>query len=222
MLLNLKPYLELNSLNKQDLTPLDVLVPEGYNIEIRKKLEQAGNKHAANLWIFTRKVADRFKNDMIIALYLPNQYRNTMLVVAVLIAAATYQAILSPPGGLWQDTVMNDPSTKPHVAGKSVMGTLEPVSFAMFLIFNSIGFMGSMAMLIVLIHGLPLINEFIVALASVLGTYLICTVTVTPNHSWLIGVVPLILLALVVLFCNLIRNMLLLEVPGTGKGPNRA
>jgi hypothetical protein len=29
--------------------------------------------------------------------------RNALLVVAVLLITVTYQAVLSPPGGLWQD-----------------------------------------------------------------------------------------------------------------------
>ncbi|XP_042966313.1 uncharacterized protein LOC122299897 [Carya illinoinensis] len=37
----------------------------------------------------------------------PSDVRNALLVVMALIAAATFQAALNPPGGVWQQT-MND------------------------------------------------------------------------------------------------------------------
>ncbi|XP_028754224.1 uncharacterized protein LOC114713710 isoform X2 [Neltuma alba] len=43
----------------------------------------------------------------------PSDVRNVLLTVAVLLVAATYQAVYNPPGGLWQEDC---PDTD-HVAG---------------------------------------------------------------------------------------------------------
>ncbi|KAG2263917.1 hypothetical protein Bca52824_070996 [Brassica carinata] len=49
-----------------------------------------------------------------------NDFRNAILVVAVLIVTATYQAGLSPPGGYWQDDYAPD-SDNGHTAGQMTM-----------------------------------------------------------------------------------------------------
>ncbi|XP_059636035.1 ankyrin repeat-containing protein BDA1-like [Cornus florida] len=58
-----------------------------------------------------------------------SKVRNSLLVIAILIATATYQAVLSPPGGVWQDDSGSNnnngtSTTAPHTAGRAVMGTI--------------------------------------------------------------------------------------------------
>lgn len=93
-----------------------------------------------------------------------NDMRNALLVVAVLIVAVTYQAALSPPGGVWQDdshpiTIDNQFNTiastsnvitspHPHKAGTLVMGTLNA---AIFVLANSVTFYLSIAIIFFLI-----------------------------------------------------------------------
>ncbi|CAI9765133.1 unnamed protein product [Fraxinus pennsylvanica] len=120
----------------------------------------------------------------------PSKVRNTLLVVAVLIATATYQAVLSPPGSVWQDdfwptsntTTINDATNPPaHTAGKAVMGTKNKVSFGLFLLFNSIGFFMSVHMLYFLTINFPLQLELQVSLFALVATYDTCMGAIAPN-----------------------------------------
>ncbi|GAA0186655.1 hypothetical protein LIER_33943 [Lithospermum erythrorhizon] len=84
--------------------------------------------------------ADYFKYDRLRDS--PSKARNTLLVIAILITTGMYQAILSPPGGVWKDdfypdtlssgnyTQANVSKLKHHIAGRAVMGTNSPVLFA--------------------------------------------------------------------------------------------
>lgn len=75
--------------------------------------------------------------------------RNAILVVAILIVTATYQAGLSPPGGFWQDT--ND-GRYGHMAGQMTM----PFIYAFFFIgLNGFAFVSSLYVIIIITIGLP-------------------------------------------------------------------
>ncbi|KAF8031682.1 hypothetical protein BT93_D0793 [Corymbia citriodora subsp. variegata] len=75
---------------------------------------------------------------------LQNQYaRDIILIVATLVATATYQAALTPPGGYWQDNSLNAPANsiavtanssgiaveKPHQAGNIILAGLKLYKF---------------------------------------------------------------------------------------------
>ncbi|MBA0571279.1 hypothetical protein Golob_004860 [Gossypium lobatum] len=57
--------------------------------------------------------------------------RNALLVILGLLQTATYQATLSPPGGVWQgeNTSMSKGSYDATVPGKSVMDQMDFLSF---------------------------------------------------------------------------------------------
>ncbi|CAH2071056.1 unnamed protein product, partial [Thlaspi arvense] len=75
--------------------------------------------------------------------------RDAILVVAILIVTATYQAGLSPPGRFWQDDA-ND-----HYAGKMTMSFSDAL---FFVVPNAVAFLSSLYVIIVLIIGLPMWN----------------------------------------------------------------
>ncbi|OWM75124.1 ankyrin repeat-containing protein BDA1-like [Punica granatum] len=122
-----------------------------------------------------------------------NDARSTLLVVATLITTATYQAVLQPPGGLWQDdsdslsgtadnsSTLNGIAPKTHKAGKAVLGNLNPGSYITFLLFNSLGFFASIQMIICLTMGFPLHTELMTALWALVITYDTSMGAMTPN-----------------------------------------
>lgn len=64
------------------------------------------------------------------------------------------------PGGVWQDDYSVDergrPVSDPHSAGHSVMAYQEPKLYGIFMIFNTIAFLASLSIILLLVSGLPL------------------------------------------------------------------
>ncbi|QCE08515.1 ankyrin repeat-containing protein BDA1-like [Vigna unguiculata] len=79
-----------------------------------------------------------------------NDVRNILLTIAALMLTATYQAVLSPPGGLWQED--KDGNT----AGKSIVSTKSKLAFLFFILGNSVGYYTSFYMIMWLTSGFPL------------------------------------------------------------------
>ncbi|KAI3683169.1 hypothetical protein L1987_83669 [Smallanthus sonchifolius] len=203
--------MELSSLNKSGLTPLDMLQmfqSEAGDREIEEILIKTGALKAVNLQspAFTqqerpnhhhtrpherprspaKKLLDYFKynnlNDS------PSMVRSTLLVIVILITAATYQPALSPPGGFWQDdsvpssAASNTTATnKPHTAGQAIMLTHNPIAFGIFLFINSVGFFMSLHMILVLTPAFPLRMELHILIFALSTTYSACMNAIAPN-----------------------------------------
>ncbi|XP_055832499.1 ankyrin repeat-containing protein At5g02620-like [Solanum dulcamara] len=82
--------------------------------------------------------------------------RETIMVVAVLIATMAFQAGVNPPGGVWQaNGELNNQGIPSHKAGESVMSYIHPKSYRYFLRANTIAFVSSLSTILLLISGLP-------------------------------------------------------------------
>ncbi|KAL3326569.1 hypothetical protein AABB24_037308 [Solanum stoloniferum] len=82
--------------------------------------------------------------------------RETIMVVASLIAGMAFQAGVNPPGGVWQENgKLTNQGIPPHKAGQSVMAYIHPNSYRFFLRANTIAFVSSLSTILLLISGLP-------------------------------------------------------------------
>ncbi|KAM1640372.1 hypothetical protein ACFX1X_010628 [Malus domestica] len=144
----------------------------------------------------------------------PSDARTALLVVASLVATATFQVGLNPPNGNWQDSSdvnsngtgsSNEPI---HLAGKSIMGSYSEVSFVVFVFLNSIGFYFSLYTMIVLTVNFPLQLELQICIIAVYTTYSTAVVNIAPSYNtWLfITVFTTVLPFLVGLSAKLARH----------------
>lgn len=178
-----------NEKNLRGLTAYDVAeeFPSQENNEIRSLLHNVGARRAESLPEFDtlsqflsskEGIIERLLRAFIcVEKELTLGMRNVLLVVAVLIATATYQGVLSPPGGVWQgEGIISPPSIKstnllgdtastnisPSAAtshhyknpvGKVVMSSKS--SFTQFMTANTIAFVLSTGVILLVLHGRP-------------------------------------------------------------------
>ncbi|KAH0726306.1 hypothetical protein KY290_002134 [Solanum tuberosum] len=239
-----KGTIEVNSLNKKGLTPLEVLLEECGDRDIEEILRASGALSAENLQVLVvpvqdpsneqssreqtrddgprsnvKKLQDFFKYNK--TKDPPGKVRDTLLVIAILIATATYQAGFNPPGGLWQDTYWPDDNNinstshdgivvvpPRHLAGQSVMATRGPVLYALFLVFNSLGFFVSLHAINFLTIGFPLQSELQVSLFALAVTYMIVMMCTIPcmDILYLFFIVVLVFPVLLPLIIVTLRN----------------
>ncbi|KAJ8573408.1 hypothetical protein K7X08_009919 [Anisodus acutangulus] len=174
---------------QQEALPQSWVVPVQDPSNEQSSREQRGDRPRSR----SKKLQDFFKYNKTIDP--PGKVRDTLLVIAILIATATYQTVLSPPGGVWQDTYWPDGNNNTsndgimpsrRIAGQSVMGTNNPISYGLFLVFNSIGFFVSLHTINFLTIGFPLQLELQVSLVALTVTYDTVMSAITPNGEFLL------------------------------------
>ncbi|KAI4380848.1 hypothetical protein MLD38_006990 [Melastoma candidum] len=112
--------------------------------------------------------------------------RSALMVVASLIATVAFQGTLSPPGGYWQDDYTAKNSTdKSHHAGMAVMATTLPEAYAQFMIFNTLAFLSSLSIILLLISGLPLKRRRWMWTQMVITWIALTALTVTYFLAWI-------------------------------------
>ncbi|XP_050278241.1 ankyrin repeat-containing protein BDA1-like [Quercus robur] len=171
----------INEKNLEGKTALDIL--EGQrrqgvdNREMRVILESAGALTASSLPTVTSSYAHYLRMPGICQLvkikFIGNQVsksisdekRNALLVVAALLVTVTFQAAITPPGGLWQDDLFKPNTTDvpqrsaddlyklnitaPHRAGSAI--TWNTYRFTIFVWCNSLIFYSSIVAMVLLV-----------------------------------------------------------------------
>ncbi|KAF8032728.1 hypothetical protein BT93_D1595 [Corymbia citriodora subsp. variegata] len=157
---------KVNARNFCGKTALDIMQEGDCSKEIRDMLGTSRGRDSLTLSKFLSGKPNLFEKCSRYFGIRDEQTRNVILVVATLIATATYQAALSPPGGYWQDN--SDPVTnstsiaeKPHVAGNMI---LQGSKVYFFTVLNSLAFYSSIGTIWATAMGL-LPDTFIVYLS---------------------------------------------------------
>ncbi|XP_048133717.1 ankyrin repeat-containing protein ITN1-like isoform X2 [Rhodamnia argentea] len=154
-----------------------------------------------------------------------NSMHKTLMVVAILLATMAFQAGMTPPGGIWDNDFEGNANHTAHFAGDSVMAQRYPGRYKVFIAFNTISFIASLSIIMLLISGLPLKRHRIftgiamlimwVAITFTAATYAISILVFTPDNgrNTAYEIVGFAVLAWVVLMallflCHLLRLIL--------------
>ncbi|XP_042519666.1 ankyrin repeat-containing protein ITN1-like [Macadamia integrifolia] len=191
-----KNGVEVNALNGSGLTALDILAQsprDAKDLDIGESLRASGALRAKDIPILstvpvnnnnnnndnsttgagsTRSRASSHSTSQV--LQSDDKYvdwlerkKNSLMVVSTVIGTMAFQAILSPPGGVWQDYGRHPNHNSPnsylnHTAGTSVMADVKPDNYTPFLICTTLSLVGSMSITLLLISGLPLRKKLFV------------------------------------------------------------
>ncbi|XP_019101006.1 PREDICTED: ankyrin repeat-containing protein ITN1-like [Camelina sativa] len=209
---------DVNKQNRSWLTPKDVLdvviETEGGSVSEMHRIVQIFQTAEARNAIEKRKnlkPIDRSRNPLrMIKRYLDYEITNstlekreTLLVVATLIATLTFTGVLQPPGAFrGEDSnggsgsqnnnniipiINTNFGSRNSTEGQAIMAA-STVDFTLYATFNAIGFFASVTMISLLTKGFPLRNWIRLCVISIVAIYLVAVVYIAPNEKtfWLV------------------------------------
>ncbi|XP_030931038.1 ankyrin repeat-containing protein BDA1-like [Quercus lobata] len=206
----LKSGVDINAKNLKGYTAGDILVEQTQaenNNEIRVILQRAGALLANssppdyNYSRYLRSIVSSLEESLIRRCrkwrILSEDKRNALLVVTTLLITVTYEEVLNPPGGIWQE----DRSSKHgiHKSHAMIAGTLiglRLLPFWLFLASNSVTFMFSYVTILLLI---PFEYDILrIAFFSLSFCYFASLTVIVPNPIWFCF--PFIYVSLLLIF----------------------
>lgn len=210
LLYNTSIEMEINALNVNKFTALDVVEQArwepGYLI-LRHILGRKGAKRA-NDFLMIQPAIFQWKSTKRDSKWL-KEMKPALLVVAVLIATVTFEAVCNPPGGLWQENYPSagsentingtlpanervDMRQQHHTAGEVILSYTHPLGYYFFSMFNEVGFFASSSIILFIVCGSVIHPTFLMwilmvstctAFASMLMAYFVGVLSVGSRGS---------------------------------------
>ncbi|CAH1426805.1 unnamed protein product [Lactuca virosa] len=176
-LLLLSTAIQVNAANTSGETPMDILAQGPRDLKYQQILQSLTRAGAVEA-----KIASTNSDDWL------DKKRNTLMVCASLIATMAFQAGTNPPSGVWQDGSTTDPNRR---AGYAVMVYNHPTAYQIFLVCNTVGFVSTLSIILLLISGLPFLKHRVflwilmvimwIATTSMSLTYLVSIWVLSPK-----------------------------------------
>ena len=222
----------MNCQNEDGFTALDLLSPNESNVkekEIVESLRRMGAIHAKDKPLSNRQLKT-VRTKILTSSSTSNQTntvskpkkskdrkrfvnshanwverkRDTLMLVASLLATMAFQAGVNPPSGVWQDPPPSGSSSNnsDHKAGFSIMADNDASLYSSFIISNTVGFLASLSIILLLISGLPLRRRFFmwvlmvimwVAITAMALTYLASVTAFTPERDLQLKIIAIVL-----------------------------
>ncbi|RXH82246.1 hypothetical protein DVH24_036587 [Malus domestica] len=128
---------------------------------------EKGSKPARWYWIKLKKRL-RYPSNWVV------ETPGMLMVVATMISTMTFQAVVNPPGGVWENNNTNSTihseivcsEENKCIAGTAVLGYLWQEKFVNFIRYNTISFLASLSVTLLLVSGFPLQNRLCMWLLS--------------------------------------------------------
>ncbi|KAL3497439.1 hypothetical protein ACH5RR_040171 [Cinchona calisaya] len=162
---------DVNAKNANGNTALDLFQGDN-NSEIAQSLESAGAFRAKDIGPFNAQNGGEWLA----------RKRDALMIVAILIATMAFQAGVTPPGGVWQED-SNDATKPAHMAGEAVMAQKHPKHYRNFIRANTVAFVSSLSIILLLISGLPFKRKFFLWALMVIMWLTITTAALTYGIS---------------------------------------
>jgi hypothetical protein len=216
--------IHLNAKNSASQTALDIATDTG----IIKLLSSAGAKHSSKLndsqtreskhkpiittWDAVLIYISRLNNTI------TEEQRSTSMIILTLIVTATYQSVLSPPGGLYQANAIdnnlnitassNSTISSLGTVGKSVMSQYE---FNYFSYLSVVSFLLSTLIIIIMTPRGRIAFTTLSPMGLFTLSYLFSMLKISPTNSIIAGVFICIILVVMSIFYTILEYSRLLR-----------